>query len=431
MSWVKCLPVSSVRRKLSLAAAFLVCAVATFSLPARAQTYTILHNFTGGANGYYPSAGLTLNGTSNLFGGAGNTAVFRLQRTGTSWIFTPIYQFNGTDGDFLAGRVTFGPGGALYGASLAGGIPDCLDGGGCGLVFAMRPTRTVCKTTSCDWTETSLYQFNPVNRPRDGYEPNGGLVFDSSGNVYGTTELGAEGDAGAVFMLSPSQGGWSETNLYNFQYSGDGAYPRGNLAIDQAGNVIGTTETGGASDSHCTFAFCGVVFELTHTSSGWVESVLHTFIYATDGGNPSGGLIADAEGNLYGGTGNGGVNGGGTVYELSPSNGGYTFQVLYSFAGSSSQSGPVGILALDSSGNLYGATGSEGAVGMGSVFKLTHSGNQWLYTDLHDFAGGTEGLAPADGPTLDPSGNLYGTAGFGGSSNNCPGGCGVIWEITP
>ena len=266
-----------------------MCAVATFSLPAGAQTYTILHNFTGGANGYYPSAGLTLNGTSNLFGGAGNTAVFRLQRTGTSWIFTPIYQFNGTDGDFLAGRVTFGPGGALYGASLAGEFR--LPGrGGCGLVFAdARPTRTVLQNTPAIGRKLRSISSIRLIDPGMATNPTAGW-FSTAQGMSGRHHRvkGAEGDAGAVFM-SPSQGGWSETNLYNFQYSGDGAYPRGNLAIDQAGNVIGTTETGGASDSHCTFAFCGVVFELTHTSSGWVESVLHTFIYATDGGNPSGG----------------------------------------------------------------------------------------------------------------------------------------------
>ena len=115
-------------------------------------------------------------------------------------------------------------------------------------------------------------------------------------SIYGTTESGGNDYAGTVFMISPSQGRWAETTLYNFQYSGDGAYPNGNLVIDPAGNVIGTTKTDGVTDQRCNFDSCGVIFEVTHTSSGWVESVLHTFTYGSDGGNPYGGLIADAAG---------------------------------------------------------------------------------------------------------------------------------------
>jgi len=420
-----------VRRELIAVAALIFCAAVVFLTPSYAQTYTVLHNFSGGADGSYPNAGLTLNGTANLFGAAGENTIFRLRLMNGIWVFMPIYQFSGDDGGFLSGRLTVGPGGALYGASSFGGVPDCRDGAGCGLILSLRPPRTVCKTTACDWSQSTIYEFNPLNRFGDGYGPNGGLVFDGSGNIYGTTQTGGSANAGTVFMASPAQGGgWTETSLYEFQYSADGAEPNGNLVIDHSGNLIGTAATGGMGDNRCIGDFCGVVFQMTHTSSGWVQSILHTFTYS-DGANPSGGLISDAAGNLYGNTSHGGTNGGGTVYELSPSNGGYTFHVLYNFTGSASQSGPAGILALDSSGNLYGATYSEGAVGQGNIFKLTHSGNQWIYSNLHDFAGGADGSGPADGPTLDPSSNLYGTATFGGTSNNCPSGCGVVWEIRP
>jgi uncharacterized repeat protein (TIGR03803 family) len=106
---------------------------------------------------------------------------------------------------------------------------------------------------------------------------------------------------------------------------------------------------------------------------------------------------------------------------------------LYSLTGiPNADLGPTGILAIDAGGNLYGCTGSEGAYSLGNVFKLSLSGGSWTYTDLHDFAGGpTDGHSPADGPSVDASGNLYGTTSEGGSNNNCPGGCGTIWEITP
>ena len=401
----------------------LFCVAALSASPLCAQTYTILHTFTGGADGYYPQAGPILNGSSNLFGGAGN-AVFRLKQTGPSWLLTPIFDFTQADGGPLEGRPTFGPGGALYGASAFGGSPYCADGAGCGFIFSMRPPSSICRTTSCLWTLTPLYQFDPSQRPDDGAGPQGGLIFDSAGNIYGTTNVGGLYNLGVVYELSPSQGSWTGTTLHVFDGS-DGSYPNGNLVMDRAGNLIGTAQSGGPN---CSGQFCGVVFELTHTSSGWVESTLHSFTSA-DGGYPWGGLVSDPAGNLYGTAMTGGANGGGIVYELMFSNGSYTFQTLYSFTASLGIFGPMGLLAIDGSGNLYGVTNQEGAFHAGNVFKLTHSGGQWIYSDLHDFTGGPGGSAPYDGPTLDPSGNLYGTTVFGGSGNNCPGGCGLLWEV--
>ena len=411
----------------------LFCAlVFTWDVPAQAQTYTILHNFTEGTDGYYPEAGLTLYGAGNLYGQAGRNSLFRLRQLGTGWVLGPIYEFAGSpDGLYPSGRLTVGPDGALYGATALGGLPDCADGGGCGTVYVTRPPGTFCRNPFCAWGEAVLYSFNPFEIQNEGIFPTGGLIFDAARNLYGTTTAGGATDQGIAFELSPAQGSWTETILYSFSRSSAGGTPNGNLVIDRAGNLYGTTYEGG--DFQCYSNGCGVVFELSPTSNGWVETVLHAFHGGSDGEQPGGGLIMDRAGNIYGGTTMGGVNGGGTVFELTPSNGGWTYNVLYSLTGiPNADLGPTGILAIDAGGNLYGCTGSEGAYSLGNVFKLSLSGGSWTYTDLHDFAGGpNDGHSPSDGPTVDASGNLYGTTSEGGSDNNCPGGCGTVWEITP
>ena len=400
--------------------------------PVAAQTFTILHNFTGGADGDSPTGGLIFKGTGNLYGAAGDAAVFRFHYQGASWVLNPIFEFNGTNGAFPYGRLTVGPDGALFGVSYYGGIPECHDEAGCGLVFRLQPPQTFCANPFCFWTETILYQFNPLNAPRDGYGPNGGIVFDSAGNLYGTTDMGGEGDQGTVYEITRSGGGWVENSIFQFDSGPDGGIPNAGMVIDQAGNLYGTTYQGG--DPTCLFGdlACGVVFELSPTSSGWVETVLHTFQNGSDGADPLGGLIADSNGNLYGTTSIGGANGGGTVFKLTRSGSNFTFSVLYSLTGNPrSQIGPEGLLALDSSGNLYGITNSEGPQSAGNLFELTPSGGIWIYTDLHDFAiSPSNGAYPHDGPTLDGNGNLFGTSLEGGTGN-CPYGCGVIWELTP
>jgi hypothetical protein len=168
----------------------------------------------------------------------------------------------------------------------------------------------------------------------------------------------------------------------------------------------------------------GVVYMLSPAGSGWTQTVLYTFQGQSDGQNPVGGVVLDGKGNLFGGTFLGGVNGGGTVYELSPvRGGGYSLTTLYSF---STYYGPYSKLTLDASGNIYGTANGAGAHGLGSVFKLTFSNGMWTFSDLHDFAGGTDGASPYGSVAVDPHGNLFGTAAVGGSSNQ-----GVVFEITP
>jgi uncharacterized repeat protein (TIGR03803 family) len=405
---------------------FLVLAVTIYPSHAMAQTYTVLHNFTGGNDGSHPDAGVTLQGTSNLFGGADRDTIYRVRAMGAGWTFTPIFLFNETNGLFPAGRVTFGPGGALYGATGGGGLDECIDGGSCGLIYSMRPPSSFCRSVLCPWTETILYQFDPQHRI-DGYYPNGNLVFDAAGNIYGTTGYGGLFGYGTVFELSPSQGSWTETILHHFGQQGDGTVPLGPLIVDAAaGIIIGTTQAGGTGTG-CFNQTCGVIFELTRSGSGWTETILHNFSRATDGGEAGGGLISDAAGNLFGVTVEGGPNNGGTVYELVKTSGGYTFQVLYSNTQITGSIGLEGQLAMDSAGNLYGA-GSQ-STGHGMVFKLTPTGGGWTFTNLHSFTG-TDGSGPFDGPTLDAAGNLYGTTYYGGNGP-CSGGCGVLYQIAP
>ena len=172
---------------------------------------------------------------------------------------------------------------------------------------------------------------------------------------------------------------------------------------------------------------------MTPSGSGWIEKVIYSFQGNTDGRFPYSGLIIDQSGNLYGTTTDAGSGYGGTVFELSPSGGGWTYSVLYSLTGSLGDScGPAWALVMDAAGNLYDTTECDGANKAGNVFKLTNTGGSWTYTSLHDFTGGNDGSCPISGVTLDASGNLYGTTYYGGDLN-CGNtyGCGVVWEITP
>ncbi|HEY5177522.1 MAG TPA: choice-of-anchor tandem repeat GloVer-containing protein [Terriglobales bacterium] len=310
-----------------------------------------------------------------------------------------------------------GPDGSLYGTTYqgGGGVGFGCGDAGCGTVFNVRPPAAACPAAFCPGTETVLHRF--TDSELDGAAPlYTNLVFDQAGNFYGTTSGGGAAYAGTVFKLTPSNGTWKESILYSFPGGTGGAGPDGGVIFDAAGNLYGTTDWGGTSA-------WGVVFELTPSASGWTENVLYSFQNGSDGANPIGGLIFDQSGNLYGTTYSGGANGGGTVYQLSPSSGGWTLTTLYSFSGSG---GSVASLTMDASGNLYCTTEYDGAYGGGNVCKLTRSTGGWSYTSLHDFTGGSDGAYLLGRVTLDTNGNLYGTASAGGAH-----GAGVVWEIMP
>lgn len=401
---------------------------------AQAQTFTVLHNFTGGGDGAHPVAGLTSDSAGNFYGTTYGTTqfagvnygnVFKLEHQGSGWLLAPLYTFQGgNDGAAPNAGVIVGPDGALYGTTIFGGGGPCRSGTGvlgCGTVFKLTPPSTVCRTTSCPWTETILYRFQGGN---DASNPVSRVTFDQSGNLYGTTDSGGVSGHGTVYELQPSNGSWSESILYSFSPGPNGMNPEAEVLVDGAGNLYGTAPQGGQG---CSGLGCGVVYELSHSGSGWIETVLYSFTGGNDGGDPYGGLIFDAAGNLYGTTVAGGTdNPGGTVFELTASNGGWTLTTLYSLYGNS---GPVATLVMGRVGNLYG-TASGDPFGGGSVFELERSAGGWTFNDLHSFSG-TGGLFVYGSPVLDSAGNIYGTTNLGGQSQNCSDGCGVVWELAP
>ena len=396
----------------------LICGLST-TQPAQAQTFAVLHNFTGGTDGSLPNDGLTIDAAGRLYGtaatggGGGYGTVYRLQRAGAGWVFSTLYSFaGGSDGIAPLARVILGANGTLFGSTYEGGAGGpCTSG--CGTAFNLQPPARVCERTSCPWTEHQLYAFEGGFR-NDGLGPIGQMVFDQAGNLYGGTGGGGLQFNGTVYQLTPSSGSWTENVLYSFAGGqNDGAGPLSGVTFGYGRNLYGTTTNGGPADR-------GVVFELAQSGSGWTENVLHFFAPATEGGDPMG-VIADSAGNLYGGTAIGGVFGGGTVFEVSPSNGGWTFTVLYQLT--EGGCGVTGRLAMDAAGNLYGAA-------CDSIFKLSPAGGSWTYTQLYHFTDGSDGGNPNGNIVLDANGNLYGTTQNGGTGN-CFRGCGVVWMITP
>jgi len=226
-----------------------------------------------------------------------------------------------------------------------------------------------------------------------------------------------------VYAMMHSGSAWTQEPIYTFA-GPDGSQPFAGVILDSKGNMYGTTAQGGQ------YGF-GTVYELSPSGGGWTEKVLYSFQNGSDGSTPIGGLIFDQSGNLYGAADNGGSGGGGTVFELTPSGGSWTYSPLYSFTGGA-QCGPRASLVMDGSGNLYGTTYCDGANNKGSIFKLTPSASGWTQISLYDFTGGTDGSAPISNVIFDSAGNLYGTASRGGNQSNCGlAGCGVVWAITP
>ncbi len=397
---------------------FVLAIILVFTQPAQAQTFQVIHNFAGRPDGGDPIAGLTMDAAGNLYGttlGGGSLhgygSVFKLAHRGSGWVLTPLHDFTGTvngDGQYPWAGVTFGPNGTLYGTTMQGGYPDY------GTVFNLQPPPKTPASVFYPWTETVIHSFYEFGN--EGSNPYyGKLVFDQAGNLYDTTVYGGAHGVGAVYELTPSDGGWTESVIYSFGEGGnDGTGPWSGVIFDQAGNLYGTTFWSSG---------WGTVYELTPSGSGWTEQILHNFQNGNDGAWPIGGLLLGPSGNLYGTTSTGGINGGGTVFELQPTQGGWTYTLLYSFTG---QGGPEASLTMDAGGSLYGTTYYDGAYGWGSIFKLTPSNGGWTYTSLHDFTGGNDGSRPISDVIFDGQGNLYGTASLDGANRQ-----GVIWEITP
>ena len=374
---------------------------------AQAQTFQLLHSFTGFGDGSVPEAGVTLDRAGNLYGTTFQGTVFKLSHAGSGWVLSTLYTFaGGSDGARPASRVIFGPDGTLYGTTSEGGA------NGFGTVYNLRPPATVCKSTVCAWTETIIHNFTGS----DGAAPQlGDLVLDAGGNIYGTTSGGGAHGEGVVFELTPSGAGWTESVLYSFAGGNDGSVPYSGVTFDASGNLYGTTTLGGTHS-------VGTVYELTPSRLGWSETILYAFDGRDHSFTPYGGVILDRQGNLYG-TACGGPDGAGTVFELVPSNGGWSYNLVYGFSG---YAGPRDAPTMDASGNIFLTDLNTGPAQAGSVYKLTPGAGGWTATDLYDFNGASTGAAPFGNIVLGADGNIYGTTTLGGTNN-----LGIVFDITP
>ncbi len=400
------------------------CVLAIGWLPVQAQTFSVLHTFTGGSDGANPRAGLTIDQAGNLLGtafsggGSNNAGVaFKFVQSNGGWVLIPLYEFPNSHLGGSPDSLLLQTDNGIYGTTYHDGIGDN------GSVFRLQPAASACKAALCYWSAAALYKF--TGSP-DGSVPIGGVSFDQAGNLFGSTQYGGIGsyNPGTIYELTPASGSWIETQLYSFTGGADGSYING-VIMGTDGNLYGTALYGGFNDQ-------GTVFELVNSGSGWTLKVLHTFQGVTDGKNPAGGLTFDQAGNLYGTTAAGGKAGGGTVFELTPSsNGEWTLSTLFGFAGLE-ECGPYAAVTLDSAGNIWGTTYCSGAYTAGTVFKLTYSNGTWTNNQMHVFTDGSDGGYPFSTVTLDANGNAYGTTLQGGIRGaDCDQTCGVLWQISP
>jgi uncharacterized repeat protein (TIGR03803 family) len=274
-----------------------------------------------------------------------------------------------------------------------------------------------------------LWLFDLGNN-NDGNTPLSAPIFDEAGNLYATAQKGGPAGVGVVFKLSPTSSGlWKETVLYTFKDSPDGSTPDSTLVRDSAGNLYGTTLYGGLNPQtpQCSRG-CGIVFKLTPTAKGpWKETVLHHFTGGPDGANPFDGLVQDKAGNFYGTTSGGGPVGLGVAFKLSHTTTGWKETVLHGFGIESDAAAPASSLVFDGAGNLYGTSFFGGAQNLGTVFKLTpQPSGSWTSTVLHSFLGGADGLEPIAPVVLDKVGNVYGASQQLG--NILP--CGTVFKLT-
>ncbi|CAD6549711.1 hypothetical protein LMG27952_04885 [Paraburkholderia hiiakae] len=409
--------------------------VSNVAVACQAPQLTTLYAFTGSVvgttgDGFNPRGRLIMDSMGNLFGttedgGAGGSGtLFELTPNASGgYTKTVLYTFlGGSDGSLPSGGLVMDSQGNLFGsASLAGAY-------GSGTVFELKSTGAGTYASNL----TTLYSFHGGSS--DGGMPNGDLVIDNAGNLFGTTWIGGPGGGGlgygAVFELKSTGAGTyatSVTVLYFFQGGSDGSSPNGGLFMDSAGNLFGTTSTGSGIDD-------GKVFELKSAGAGIYATnvtTLYSFQGGSDGYSPNGGLIIDSQGNLLGTTNSwgGSVNTGGTVFELKSTGAGTyasNLTTLYAFQTGSGGSTPFAGLIMDREGNLFGTT-VRGGNGLGTIFEVKSTGvgtYAALATQLHAFIAG-EGSGPYAALLMNSQGSLFGTTSVGGGSGRW----GTVFEL--
>ena len=349
---------------------------------------------------------------------------------------TTIHSFTGNHGDGqepYPQHLAFDSNGAVYGTTVTNGSPYW------GTVFQLVPPTK----QGGAWMENVLYDFQGWDPTGDGAQPQQGMVFDQNGNLYGTTSRGGNaggcgGGCGVVFELSPPAqpgGAWKENLLYVFNGSYDGSGP-GEVVFGPNGSLYGSTAIGGSAGFYFScigypnrnHVACGTVYELTppaKAGGSWTKTILHSFpTYAGDGRSPSS-VVFDTQGNIYGTAFEGGSNGYGMVFKLTPPSGkggAWTETVLHDFTGSTDGEYPGPGVVLGPNGVLYGTASNSGFYGTtGIVFQLTPpsgGSGEWSETVL------TSGPLRSSTLAIDPSGSLYGTTLSGGSNN-----CGIVFKV--
>jgi uncharacterized repeat protein (TIGR03803 family) len=393
---------------------FVIFLVLVLAALAQAQTFTVLHSFTGSPDGGFPMTGVIQDPAGNLYGtttyGGGQNcfpfgcgSVYEVTTAGRE---TVLHSFSGPDGDWPYGPVTRDKAGNIYGTAGEGGSPNCA--GGCGLVFKIDTAGN----------ETMLYNFTGGS---DGCYPAQGLIRDEAGTLYGTTSGCGSSHAGTIFKVDRAG---NFTLLHSFTGgSSDGAFPDyGHLTMDQSGNLYGVTVDGGASTA-CGPYGCGVLYRLSENGK---FTLLHSFAGGTtDGCNPWGSVVRDKAGTLYGTTYYCGSSNNGTIWRVCKKG---KETILHNFAGGASDGcyPPAGVIR-DSKGNLYGVAVECGANGYGALYELGVGG---MFTLLHSFAG-RDGAQPAGEVWQTAKGELFGTADLGGTRNCSGDACGTVWSYVP
>jgi uncharacterized repeat protein (TIGR03803 family) len=435
-------PESTVKHSFSWFFALAAVLSVTGAAVATAQTEAIIHAFqtSNKYDGANPGSGVVADGSGALYGttvAGGKSAfgtVYKLApptQVGGAWKQNILYSFTGADGQFPAGSLLLTKNHTIFGTTL-------YTSSSYGSVFELVPP----SSQGAAWTEAVLHSFSggvDGGEPDSGViMDNLGRLYGTT-QLGGKEKVGV-----VFQMTPPSKSGgsWTERVLYNFTGGSDGAAPTG-LIFDNTGALYGTA-TGGGDIVCINNSGCGTVFKLSPPSSGsgaWTESVLYSFSGSIDGAFPSAGLIFDSTGALYGTTGAGGdlsCNSGrgcGTVFKLTPPStqgGSWTESVLYVFTGGSDGFQPEASLVFDTTGALYGTTTYGGAgCDCGIAFKLTPAAGgsgPWTETILHTFTGVNDGSYPV-APLLLVQTSIYGTTNAG--TGNCPGGrgCGIVFEI--
>jgi uncharacterized repeat protein (TIGR03803 family) len=326
-------------------------------------THTVLYSFTGGNDGGEPYKGVTLDPQGNLYGTAvtggtgscdgGCGVVFKLSNSGAGWTQSVIHYFTGgNDGSGPGSGLTFDRHGHLYGMTPTGGAH------GLGVIYQLS------SQTDGDWKLRVIHAFTGGDDGSSGSA--GRLILDHAGNLYGVTTVGGANGDGIVFELTRARAGaWTLLPLYAFKDQPDGALPYGGLIFDRSGNLYGTTYYAGAND-------VGTVYKLTHANGAWTETVLYSFKGGADGSSPISTLVSDKAGNLYGTTSDGGTGCAcGVIFKLAHGAHAWTESVPYRFPGAPKAGFAYNGMVVDPAGNFYGATVHGGPANDGTIYKFT------------------------------------------------------------